>query len=125
MSWHLARWKPCDGGCCVRSPRFPRPDGADCVYHLNTEGEYGGCALIRDTRAGLVIPLFSQPDRERFAETCLNWPPDVDRVYDDADVTVVDGHVSINDQAFHVEHDWTEEQLAAAEPACCYRWEPV
>ncbi|KKN36035.1 hypothetical protein LCGC14_0777740 [marine sediment metagenome] len=23
MSWKLSRWKPCDGGCAVRSPTFP------------------------------------------------------------------------------------------------------
>ncbi len=124
MSWHLARWKPCDGGCCVRSPRFPRADGTDCTFHLNTEGEYGGCALYKDALAGASLPL-SGADAERFRDTCLTWPALLDRVYDDADVTVVDGHVSINDQAFHVEHDWTDEQIAAAEPACCYRWEPV
>lgn len=25
MGWRLARWKPCDGGCAKRSPRFPIP----------------------------------------------------------------------------------------------------
>jgi hypothetical protein len=68
MPWKLTRWKPCDGGCCVRSPRFPRADNlgtvpgahpafmADCVYHLNEPGGTnpdgstwrGGCALYRD-----------------------------------------------------------------------------
>lgn len=68
MPWKLARWKPCDGGCCVRSPRFPKSANlgkvdperpafmADCVYHLNQAGGTspdgstwrGGCALYID-----------------------------------------------------------------------------
>lgn len=66
MSWKLSRWKGCDGGCCVRSPRFPKatpgPDlarpafKADCIYHektgsgTNPDGShwFGGCALYRE-----------------------------------------------------------------------------
>ena len=66
MPWKLARWKPCDGGCCVRSPRFPRAQGgpdntrpawlADCIYHENQPGGIspdgtewrGGCTLYTE-----------------------------------------------------------------------------
>lgn len=66
MPWRLSRWKVCDGGCCVRSPRFPRPAGgpdpdrpafnADCVFHLNQPGGTspdgstwrGGCQLYTE-----------------------------------------------------------------------------
>jgi len=35
MPWKLAQWKPCDGGCSVRSPRFPRPDRLGTVPGRN------------------------------------------------------------------------------------------
>lgn len=65
MPWKCARWKSCDGGCCVRSPRFPRampgPDAtrpaymADCRFHLNQAGGTnpdgsswrGGCQVMQ------------------------------------------------------------------------------
>ncbi len=67
MPWRLARWKDCDGGCCVRSPRFPKANPtpidatrpaymAGCRYQLNEPGGTspdgaswrGGCVLYKE-----------------------------------------------------------------------------
>ncbi len=63
MPWKLSKWKDCDGGCCVRAPRFPRdldnPGMSDCVYHENGPGGEGrdlrgGCRLIRELNSSIV-----------------------------------------------------------------------
>ncbi len=66
MTWKLSKWKDCDGGCCVRAPRFPRdpenPSMSDCVYHENGPGGdgddvRGGCRLIRELNSADLIPV--------------------------------------------------------------------
>lgn len=61
--------RPCDGACCVESPRFPNRDETDCIYHDD------GCALMR----GAAIPdgkcpVIDLSAGDAFRETCLNWP---------------------------------------------------
>ena len=81
MPWKLSRWKTCDGGCCVRSPRFPNPGGgpdperpaymADCIYHLNEPGGTspdgtqwrGGCQVYKELLTAIA---------NRNAETNMN-----------------------------------------------------
>lgn len=72
-NWKLIRWKPCDGGCCARSPRFPKDNltprdatrpafHADCRYHLNEAGGTsadgtqwrGGCAIYKELLANVA-----------------------------------------------------------------------
>lgn len=53
---------------------------------------------------------------------------DVEYADDEAKVVIgKDGleHISIRKQMFHIEYDWTPEQIADSQPACCHRWVPV
>ena len=71
--WKIVRWKPCDGGCCTRSPRFPQDNPtprdparpafhADCRYHLNEPGGIsadgsewrGGCEIYKELLANVA-----------------------------------------------------------------------
>jgi len=117
MAWKLAKHRPCDGSCCVHSPRFPRdaskPTGSDCIYHLNTPGEpYGGCELYRErlgtARVDKLIQL-TPKGRKLFTETCWNWPlprgTDYDKVYSDEEKRATG--------------------LSFGEDICCHRWEEV
>lgn len=74
----LIQVRPCDGVCCVESPRFPNSDHTDCIYHDAENGkDGGGCALMRDPSLipegdCPVIPGVSAA--EAFEQTCVKWP---------------------------------------------------
>lgn len=123
--WKLVKFRPCDGGCCVDSPRFPRTGsrfganpnttrikGADCIYHLNgIEEPYGGCVLYKEAigeASKKELLKLSDEELALFNETCLNWP------------------LSVSNQAYEkiYTNEEKEETLLEFDGVnCCHRWE--
>ena len=73
----LVRQRACDGSCCKQSPRFPTPDGKDCIYHNNS-----GCALMHDQSLcpegkNKIFP--KETNLKVFYDTCINWPQNIEK----------------------------------------------
>ena len=75
----LVQVRVCDGKCCEESPRYPKLDNLDCVYHIKGIGkENSGCALMNgDAVSPLEGDLKVWPGQNNsvtFQKTCVDWP---------------------------------------------------